>query len=169
MPQTGRWTGDPVWLADVLRAEGVDLVEYPGWRTRGHGDFKDIRGVMVHHTGSDTATAASIATGRPDLPGPLSQLHIARDGTVTVVALVAVNAASSRVGARSCHAIDSKLVGPAYKEVAAKYAGQDGAVEMLAGKIKNGSQGVWGPVPMPPNAVTEEEAKILAEWVLSQK
>lgn len=87
MPQTGRWTGDPVWLADVLRAEGIDLVEYPGWRTRGHGDFKDIRGVMVHHTGSDTATAASIANGRPDLPGPLSQLHIARDGTVTVVAL----------------------------------------------------------------------------------
>lgn len=87
MPQTGRWTGDPVWLADVLRAEGIDLVEFPGWRTRGHGDFKDIRGVMAHHTGSDTATAASIANGRPDLPGPLSQLHIARDGTVTVVAL----------------------------------------------------------------------------------
>jgi N-acetyl-anhydromuramyl-L-alanine amidase AmpD len=71
----------------VLRAEGVDLVEYPGWRTRGHGDFKDIRGVMVHHTGSDNATAASIADGRPDLPGPLSQLHIARNGTVTVVAV----------------------------------------------------------------------------------
>lgn len=87
MPQTGRWTGDPVWLADILRAEGIDLVEYPGWRTRGHGDFKDIRGVMVHHTGSDGATAASIANGRPDLPGPLSQLHIARDGTVTIVAL----------------------------------------------------------------------------------
>src|SRR5918995_462029 len=88
MPQTGPWTGDPVWLADVLRAEGgVDVVEYPGWRGRGHGDFKDIRGVMVHHTGSDTASAASIANGRPDLAGPLSQLHIARDGTVTVVAV----------------------------------------------------------------------------------
>ena len=86
MPSTRRWTGDPIWLADVLRAEGVDLVEYPGWRNRGHGDFKDIRGVMVHHTGSDNATAASIANGRPDLAGPLSQLHIARDGTVTVIA-----------------------------------------------------------------------------------
>jgi N-acetyl-anhydromuramyl-L-alanine amidase AmpD len=86
MPQIRPWIGDPVWLADVLRAEGVTLVEYPGWRTRGHGDFKDIRGVMVHHTGSDRATAASIANGRPDLAGPLSQLHIARDGTVTVVA-----------------------------------------------------------------------------------
>ncbi|MCV7354672.1 peptidoglycan recognition protein family protein [Mycolicibacterium fluoranthenivorans] len=87
MPSTRPWTGDPVWLADVLRAEGLDVVEYPGWRDRGHGDFQDIRGVMVHHTGSDTATAASIAEGRPDLAGPLSQLHIARDGTVTVVAL----------------------------------------------------------------------------------
>ena len=66
---------------------GCRLVEYPGWRNRGHGDFKDIRGVMVHHTGSDNASAASIADGRPDLPGPLSQLHIARDGTVTVVAV----------------------------------------------------------------------------------
>src|SRR5215470_711599 len=87
MAQTSIWTGDPVWIADVLRAEGVNLVEYPGWRNRGHGDFKDIRGVMVHHTGSDNATAASIANGRPDLPGPVSQLHIARDGTVTVVAV----------------------------------------------------------------------------------
>jgi N-acetyl-anhydromuramyl-L-alanine amidase AmpD len=65
----------------------VNLVEYPGWQNRGHGDFKDIRGVMVHHTGSDNASAASIANGRPDLAGPLSQLHIARDGTVTVVAV----------------------------------------------------------------------------------
>jgi hypothetical protein len=75
MPQRGPWTGDPVWLADVLRAEGVNPVEYPGWRSRGHGDFKDIRGVMVHHTGSDNASAASIADGRPDLAGPLSQRH----------------------------------------------------------------------------------------------
>ncbi len=87
MAQTKIWTGDPVWLADVLRAEGVELVEYPGWQNRGHGDFSDIRGVMVHHTGSDNATAASIANGRPDLAGPLSQLHIARDGMVTVVAV----------------------------------------------------------------------------------
>jgi N-acetyl-anhydromuramyl-L-alanine amidase AmpD len=87
MAQTKIWTGDPVWLADVLAAQGVKLVEYPSWRNRGHGEFKDIRGVMVHHTGSDNATAASIANGRPDLAGPVSQLHIARDGTVTVVAV----------------------------------------------------------------------------------
>ena len=86
MPLTGPWRGNPLWLADVLRAEGVRLVEYPGWRDRGHDDFKDIRGVMAHHTGSNSASAASIAVGRPDLAGPLSQLHIARNGTVTLVA-----------------------------------------------------------------------------------
>lgn len=87
MPQAATWRGDPTWLADVLRAEGVDVAEFSGWRRRGHGDFKDIRGVMVHHTGSDFSTAASIAYGRADLAGPLSQLHIGRNGTVTVVAV----------------------------------------------------------------------------------
>ena len=86
MPQVRPQTGNPTWLAEALRAEGLDPVEFTGWRHRGHGSFKDIRGVMVHHTGSDRASAASIAEGRPDLAGPLSQVHIARDGTVTVVA-----------------------------------------------------------------------------------
>lgn len=69
----------------------------------------------------------------------------------------------------ACHSIDAKMVGPALKDVAAKYAGQEGAAELLAGRIKNGTQGAWGPMPMPPNPVTEEEAKILAEWVLTLK
>lgn len=69
----------------------------------------------------------------------------------------------------ACHNVDMKMVGPALKEVAAKYAGQEGAAALLAGHIKNGSAGVWGPIPMPPNPVTEEEALTLAEWVLSLK
>ena len=68
-----------------------------------------------------------------------------------------------------CHMVDAKLVGPAFKDVAAKYAGQADAATLLAGRIKNGTQGTWGAVPMPANQVTEEEAKTLAEWVLSQK
>src|SRR6476646_9252589 len=70
----------------------------------------------------------------------------------------------------ACHAIDKKLVGPAYKEVAAKYAGQAGAVDKLAAKIMKGGSGVWGPVPMPANTqVNEAEAKQLAAWVLTLK
>lgn len=69
----------------------------------------------------------------------------------------------------SCHAIDKKLVGPSYKDVAAKYQGDKGAVATLAAKIKAGGKGVWGQIPMPPNNVTEDEAKKLATWVLAQK
>lgn len=68
----------------------------------------------------------------------------------------------------ACHSVENKLVGPAYKEVAAKHAGEEGAVALVADRIKNGSSGVYGPIPMPPNAVTEEEATALAEWVLAQ-
>jgi len=69
----------------------------------------------------------------------------------------------------SCHAIDKKLVGPAYKDVAAKYKGDAKAPAMLAAKIKAGGKGTWGEIPMPPNNVTPEEASKLAAWVLSQK
>jgi len=70
----------------------------------------------------------------------------------------------------SCHAIDRKLVGPAYKDVATKYAGQKDAVDRLAAKIMKGGSGVWGPVPMPANSqVNEAEAKKLAAWVLTLK
>jgi cytochrome c len=70
----------------------------------------------------------------------------------------------------ACHAVDKKVVGPAYKEVAAKYAGQKDAVDKLAAKIMKGGSGVWGPVPMPANPqVKDAEAKKLAAWVLSLK
>ena len=70
----------------------------------------------------------------------------------------------------ACHAIDKKLVGPSYKDVAGKYAGQAGAADKLAVKIQKGGSGVWGPVPMPANAqVNEAEAKKLAAWVLTLK
>lgn len=69
----------------------------------------------------------------------------------------------------ACHQIDKKVVGPAYKEVAAKYKGDKGAVDKLAAKVKTGGSGVWGPTPMPPNNITDDEAKKLVTWVLSQK
>ena len=82
------WTGDPVWLEEVLRPVlGDKLKTLPGWQQSGHGDFKDIRGVMVHHTGNSRESAQSIRNGRPDLPGPLSNLHIAPNGDVTIVAV----------------------------------------------------------------------------------
>ena len=70
----------------------------------------------------------------------------------------------------ACHAVDKKLVGPSYKDVAAMYAGQKDAVDKLTQKVLKGGSGVWGAVPMPANAqVTPAEAKQLVEWVMTQK
>ncbi len=70
----------------------------------------------------------------------------------------------------TCHAVDKKLIGPSYKDVAAKYKGDAGAEAKLVAKVKNGSTGAWGQVPMPPNAsVPDADIKTLVKWVLSTK
>jgi len=70
----------------------------------------------------------------------------------------------------ACHAVDKKLVGPAYKDVAAKYRSDKDAEAKLADKVKKGGVGVWGQVPMPPNAnVKDEDVKTLVKWILSLK
>ena len=68
----------------------------------------------------------------------------------------------------ACHAVDAKRVGPAYKEVAAKYKADKGAEAKLAEKVVKGGSGVWGQVPMPPNPqVSADEAKTLVKWILA--
>ncbi len=70
----------------------------------------------------------------------------------------------------ACHAVDKKLVGPAYADVAKKYAGQKDAEATLVVNIKKGGSGKWGPIPMPPQAaLSEADAKTLAKWILSSK
>ena len=70
----------------------------------------------------------------------------------------------------ACHAVDKKLVGPAYKEVAAKYKDDAGARETLIGKVKQGGSGNWGAIPMPPNpAVSDEDVATLVDWILAQE
>ncbi|MEP7302775.1 MAG: c-type cytochrome [Caldimonas sp.] len=70
----------------------------------------------------------------------------------------------------ACHAVAQKVLGPSYKDVAAKYAGQADAVAKLSQKVIKGGAGVWGAVPMPANPqVSEAEAKQLVQWILTQK
>lgn len=70
----------------------------------------------------------------------------------------------------ACHAIDKKVVGPAFKDVAAKYADRSDALDYLTKKIKSGGSGVWGAIPMPAQTqLLEHEVKELAEWVLKAK
>jgi cytochrome c len=68
----------------------------------------------------------------------------------------------------ACHAVDKKLVGPAYQDVAKKYAGQKDAAVVVAKNIKSGGAGKWGPVPMPAQAaLSDADANALAAWILA--
>jgi cytochrome c len=69
----------------------------------------------------------------------------------------------------ACHAIDKKVVGPAYKDVAAKYRGNKQATSLLVTKVLKGGAGAWGNIPMPPQPVTDAEAHQLVQWILQQK
>ena len=93
--------------------------------------------------------------------------------TCSLSATPAIGADASALAAKyncqACHAADSKIVGPSYKEVAAKYAGDAGAPAKLAKKVKDGGSGVWGQVPMPPNNVPDADLKALVAWVLASK
>lgn len=81
---------------------------------------------------------------------------------------LANQALAQKSGCLACHAIDHKILGPAYKDVAAKYKGQDVEAKLVA-KVKAGGSGVWGPIPMPAHPqVKEEDIKTLVKWVLSQ-
>ena len=83
------WSGDPVWLPEALKAFGVKTETLGDWKQIGHGDFGRIWGVIAHHTGGptpDRTSAKFIQDGRSDLRGPLSQIHLAKDGTATIVA-----------------------------------------------------------------------------------
>jgi len=90
--------------------------------------------------------------------------------TSLIAPAMADQALATSKNCMACHAVDHKLVGPAFKDVAAKYKGDKSAADKLAAKVMKGGAGVWGPVPMPANPqVNEAEAKKLVAWVLSQK
>jgi cytochrome c len=83
---------------------------------------------------------------------------------------LASEALAKKYNCLTCHAVDKKVIGPSYAEVAAKYKGDAGAEAKLIAKVKNGGTGAWGQIPMPPNAsVPDADIKILVKWVLSQK
>jgi cytochrome c len=80
----------------------------------------------------------------------------------------AAKALATKSACLACHAADKKLVGPAYKDVAAKHKGKADAVAKVAARIKSGGSGTYGAVPMPPQAnLKDDELKLLAEWVLA--
>lgn len=85
------------------------------------------------------------------------------------VPLLASDALAQKAGCMACHAKEKKLVGPSFKDVAAKYAGDAGAAAQLAAKVRSGGKGVWGQIPMPPNdaeKINDADLKSVVDWIL---
>lgn len=98
----------------------------------------------------------------------LVRLAFAAGAAAIAAPAFANTALAQKYNCTACHSPDKKMVGPAYKDVAAKYKGDAGAAAKLAEKVKKGGSGVWGPVPMPPNAnVPDADIKTLVDWVLA--
>lgn len=118
-------------------------------------------------TESGTTAAQSAPTAASSVqPAPVAAPSTTPVGVSDQVASDLAN----KSGCLACHTVDKKIIGPAYKEIAAKYRDQPDAESQLIQKVKNGGKGVWGQIPMPPNAhVKDEDVKTLVEWVLSQK
>lgn len=97
-------------------------------------------------------------------------LLVAIAGFAAATPAMADMALATAKNCMACHAVDKKLVGPSYKDVAGKYAGQKDAVDKLSVKVIKGGAGVWGPIPMPANAqVTPDEARKLIAWIMTQQ
>jgi cytochrome c len=160
-----------------LTCHSVDYIRYQPaslslaqW-TAEAGKMQHVYGAPL--TDQDVATIGAylaVAYGNvkeESLPAALRQgaapAPAAAGGAINVTALLAANACLG------CHAVDKKIVGPAYRDVAAKYKGDPAALATLQQSLRQGSAGKWGPAAMPPFArLTPEETKALAEYVLEQ-
>ena len=109
------------------------------------------------------SSLVSVATYAADTPAETP-------ATPPAAAPAGAEALLRRYACAACHSPATKLVGPAYKDVAAKYRDDKGAEETLAAKVKAGGAGVWGQVPMPPNAsVPDEDLHAIIQWILALK
>jgi S-disulfanyl-L-cysteine oxidoreductase SoxD len=132
-------------------AKDIALASFlPDFARDAHGNLADQNRAVGAQKGADTRKA--VATG--------ATAAAPTDAAPSAAAL------AQKYTCVACHGMESKIVGPGFREVSAKYAGTADAAAYLAGKIKAGSAGVWGNVPMPPQQVSEAEAKLLAQWLV---
>jgi cytochrome c len=126
---------------------------------------------QVNVAGQAEATVAEQAAPKAEQAAPEATETAAVEAVNNLPATAAGDPAAlaTSKGCMACHQVATKVVGPAYKDVAAKYKGDAAAVDALVKKVKAGGVGVWGQIPMPPNAaVSDEDLKTIVEWVLAQ-
>ena len=132
--------------------EPIVASSIPDFARNAHGNLADQNRPVGAQRGVDTATAAVA----PRVPSAgAEQVALASDGK-TALAL------ANKYSCTACHAMSQKILGPAFADIAQRYPGQ---TDELAQKIVKGSTGVWGPIPMPPQAINTTDAKVLAQWL----
>lgn len=126
----------------------------PDHARNAHGNLAEQNRLVGPQRGADTTrppgAAAAVAAAAVPAPQPTAASPVQM---------------TQRLGCAVCHGAETKIVGPGFREVARKYGGRSDAVEYLSGKITAGSTGVWGPVPMPPQALSGDEARAIAQWL----
>jgi cytochrome c len=131
----------------------------PDFARNAHGNLAEQNRMVGAQHGVDTSHPAGTAPAAAPAAPVAPAAQPAGGGAAAAIALLTKN------GCIACHSIDNKIVGPAYKDVAAKYSARADAAAYLAGKIKAGGSGVWGQIPMPPQALGDEDANLIARWL----
>ena len=139
----------------------------PDHARNNHGNLAEQNRAVGAQHGVDTSRqtgaapvllAADVAAPPAALPSP-AKVAATNGDNAAAIALLASHSCVA------CHAIDSNLVGPSFKAVAGKHAGRADAQAYLVGKIRSGGSGVWGPMPMPPQALADDDARAIARWL----
>jgi S-disulfanyl-L-cysteine oxidoreductase SoxD len=129
----------------------------PEFARNAHGNLAEQNRLVGQQHGVDT-TRPEPKAGMPVAAAPSAPATVKPDNSEAKVAIALLN----KYSCTACHGVDKKVVGPGFNEVAKKHAGK---TDYLAGKIKAGGSGVWGPIPMPPQTLPEADAKKIAEWI----
>ena len=141
----------------------------PDYAKNAHGNLAD----QSRNIGPSRGMVTAVATATNSAPKePLAQVIRAQAAPEIVAAAAsppfsAIKPMLDANNCTACHGLQNKLVGPSFKEIAARYAGQAGAQALLAGKIKNGSQGAWGAIPMPAQALSAADSAQIAQWLVA--
>ncbi|QBK03592.1 cytochrome C [Hylemonella gracilis] len=143
----------------------------PDFARNNHGNLAEQQRGVGPQRGADTTQPASAASGPPAKPAASTTAQASGAASAATVATVKsgaqVLALAQKYTCTACHGTDNKIVGPSFKDVAAKYAKRTDAKTYLAGKIRAGGQGVWGPIPMPAQTLPDADLQAIAAWLAS--
>jgi S-disulfanyl-L-cysteine oxidoreductase SoxD len=132
----------------------------PEFARNAHGNLAEQNRLVGPQRGADTTRPASTAPVGSGGRSPAPTVSVAPKATPSALAVL------QRNGCVVCHGVDNKIVGPAFKDVAAKHGARADALTYLSGKIRAGGTGVWGAIPMPAQTLSDDDAKTLAQWLI---